>query len=96
MATSTIFISDMFIPLLTIIFSFLGAISGGYIVWKLNNNNERYKKLYGPLKFHLLMMRLMVRNRDEVFNDIKEWLNVETRISLMHIVLGICSKRIPG
>ena len=56
MSTSTVFISNIFIPLLAIVFSFLGAIGGGYIIWKLNSDNERYKKLYGPLKFNLLMM----------------------------------------
>lgn len=83
MATSTNLISNIFIPLLAMVFSFLGGLGGGYFVWKLNNNNERYQKLYGPLKFNLLMMRLMVANREKVLEDIKNLASAGSRIDLM-------------
>lgn len=66
--------------------SFLTAIFTGGITWSLatkSSDERRYEGLYGPLKFNLLMMKLLVENREDVLKDIQEWLNVETRIDLM-------------
>lgn len=93
MATSTNLISNIFIPLLVMVFSFLGGLGSGYYVWKLNNNNEKYKKLYGPLKFNLLMMRLMVANREDVLEDIKKWGSVDLRIDMMRKHMSPLTKK---
>lgn len=83
MATSTDLISNVYIPVLTVVFSFLGGLGSGVLVYWLNNKNHRYSKLYGPLKFNLLMMKLMVKNKEEILDDIKEWASVEMRIDMM-------------
>ncbi len=88
MATSTLLISNIFIPLLAALFSFLGAIAGGYLVWKLNSDNEKYQKLYGPLRFNLLMMRLMAENKEEILEDIRKWANVEMQVNLLQAHLS--------
>jgi len=93
MATSTALISSIIIPLLAALFSLIGGLGGGYVVWKLNKNDEKYQKLYGPLRFELLMMKLAVENREEVLKDIKEWLNVETQINLMQKHMSPLTKR---
>lgn len=56
-----------------------------YASYKTRKEEEkkRYEKLYGPLKFNLLMMRLIVINKKEVLDDIKKWLNVEVQINLI-------------
>lgn len=77
------YLSTVFIPVLAAIFSLVGSLGGGFIVWKLTDRSEKYKKLYGPLRFHLLMMKLIVENREEVLEDIKEWGDAQTRIRLM-------------
>lgn len=69
--------------ILTPLLSFLGALGGGYFVWFFKKEDDRYIKLYGPLKFELKMMQLTVSNRDEILEDIKEWGDVNTRIDLM-------------
>ncbi|MEK7602427.1 MAG: hypothetical protein AAB472_02990 [Patescibacteria group bacterium] len=66
--------------------SLLSALFSGVISWRLSDRTRedmRYEKLYGPLKFHLLVMKLLVENREEVSKDIEEWRNVEVRIDLM-------------
>ncbi len=69
--------------ILTPVFSFIGAICGGYLVWLLNRHSEKYQKLYGPLRFNLQMMKIITTNNEEVVADIKKWANVETQIDLM-------------
>jgi hypothetical protein len=84
MASSTELISSIYIPLLSAVFALVGGVFGGLVVWKLDDNNERYKKLYGPLKFHLLMMKLMVANKEDVYKDIKDWYSsAELRVNMM-------------
>lgn len=77
------YISSIVIPLLAAIFSLIGSLGGGFIVWKLTERGEKHKRLYGPLRFHLQMMKLLVENKEDVLEDIKEWKNVEMQISLM-------------
>jgi hypothetical protein len=63
-----------------------GIIGGGIqlIFRLLDQDQERYEVLYGPLRFHLLMMKLIIENREEVSNEIKtEINNVEMRINSM-------------
>lgn len=79
-ASTTLMISNIFVPLLTVVF---GGIGGGYIVWRLNKSDERYRKLYGPLKFNLKMMKLMVENREEVQKDIEDWFDPGMRLNSM-------------
>src|SRR3989338_11176794 len=56
----------------------------GYASYKARREDEkRYEKLYGPLKFNLLMMRLLVINKKEVLDDIKKWLSIEVQIDLI-------------
>ena len=58
-----------------------GVALGGqyYFFWK-NQNEERYRKLYGPLTYNLLMMRLITTNREELTKEILEtWVNVEMK-----------------
>jgi len=93
MATSTNLISNIFIPLLAMVFSFLGGLDGGYVVWKLNKNESRYQKLYGPLKFNLLMMKLIFENEKEVIDDIKKYFNVKNQGELMMKHLSPLAKR---
>jgi len=73
----------IFIALLTGIFALFGGAGGGFIVWRLNKNDDEHKKLYGPLKFNLLMMKILVDNREDILKDIKEWKSVEVRLDLM-------------
>jgi hypothetical protein len=76
-------VTNIIIPLVVMIFSFLGAVGGGYLVWWLTDRSEKYKKLYGPLKFNLLMMQLLTNNKEEILEDVKQWANEETQINLM-------------
>ncbi len=74
---------ELKIAIVAAIFSFLGSIGGGYLVWFLSAENERYLKLYGPLKFNLEMMKLITQNRDDVITDIKKWENPQNQIDLI-------------
>lgn len=56
---------------------------GGLYVWKLNEKSDAYKRFYGPLRFHLQMMKLLSENKEEVLHDVKEWKSVEMQISMM-------------
>lgn len=77
------YISTVLIPLLAAIFSLIGSLGGGFVVWKLTDRAEKHRRLYGPLRFHLQMMKLLVENKEEVLEDVKEWKSVEMQISLM-------------
>lgn len=61
-------------------------------MWKLNKEDEQYNKLYGPLKFKLKMMQLMMDNQKEIIEEIKQW-NVDTRITLMEKHMSPLTKR---
>jgi len=54
---------------------------------------ERYRKLYGPLKFHLLMMKHMVENKEEVLEEIKKWGSAEMQVNLMQKHLSPLTKK---
>lgn len=57
-----------------------GAIQ--YFFWLAEKNKEEYETLYGPLRFHLLMMKIITKNNNEVSMQIsKEIKNVEMRLN---------------
>ncbi len=79
---------EILVPLL----SFIGALGGGYFVWFFKREDERYIKLYGPLKFKLKMMELMMNNQKEIIEEIKEW-NINTKLDLMQKHMSPLGKR---
>ncbi len=54
-----------------------------WLLEKRRQENIGHERLYGPLRFNLLMMKLLVENRKEVLEDIKQWASAEVRIDLM-------------
>lgn len=64
----------------------VAALLSGFVAFylaKRAKENERYENLYGPLKFQLLSMKLIVENKEEVLTEIKKWASAEMRIDLM-------------
>lgn len=83
MATTTLLqlISNqnVFSPLVSGVVAALVALSGQYYFSRKNREEEKYQKLYGPLIYHLLMMRLMTGNRENLTNEIFDTLPVGSR-----------------
>jgi hypothetical protein len=86
-------LSSILIPLLAALFSLLGSLGGGFIVWLMTDRSEKYKKLYAPLRFHLMMMKLIVENREEVREDIQKWGDVATRINMIQVHMSPLTKK---
>ncbi|KKS52799.1 MAG: hypothetical protein UV19_C0016G0002 [Parcubacteria group bacterium GW2011_GWA2_42_28] len=63
---------NIFSPLVSGVIAALVALSGQYYFSWRNRAEEKYQKLYGPLIYHLLQMRLLTRNREELTDEIKD------------------------
>lgn len=64
----------------------MAALCTALVNWKLAKKQkeyERYEKLYGPLKFNLMMMKLMVENKADILEDINKWGSVDMRNDLL-------------
>jgi len=54
------------------------------IVHFLERKQERYEVLYGPLRYHLLMMKIITDNNTEIRKEINDEIkNIEVRIKSM-------------
>lgn len=87
MATSTILrevISNQsFLPaLISGVVAAIVALSGQYYFSWRSREEERYKVLYGPLIYNLLMMKILTDNRQELTDEIlKMWQDIDTKNS---------------
>jgi len=66
-----------------------------YSLYQEEQKNEagRYEKLYGPMRFNLLMMKLLVDNREEILVEIKKWGTAEMQVDLMQKHLSPLTKK---
>ncbi|HEY4473605.1 hypothetical protein A3C20_02125 [Candidatus Kaiserbacteria bacterium RIFCSPHIGHO2_02_FULL_55_25] len=76
MATTTILQlisnSNVFSPLVSGVVAATVALCGQYYFFLKNRNEERYQKLYGPLIYQLLKMRLLTSNREQLTAEIMQ------------------------
>ncbi|MEK7644125.1 MAG: hypothetical protein AAB390_02375 [Patescibacteria group bacterium] len=63
----------------------IAALCNAGVNWQLarkSKEDDRYEKLYGPLKFNLLLMKLIVDNKDDVINDIEAYASIDLRVDM--------------
>jgi len=66
---------NIFAPLVSGVVAAIVVLIGQYYFFQKNQNEEKYQKLYGPLVYHLLRMRLLTDNRKSLTEEIKETFN---------------------
>ena len=69
---------SIFSPLVSGVVAAIVALIGQYYFFRKNKDEEKYQKLYGPLIYHLLCMRLLTSNREKLTEEIKETFNDAT------------------
>lgn len=67
--------SNIFSPLVSGVVAAIVALSGQYYFFLRNRGEERYQKLYGPLTYHLLRMKLLTSNREQLTAEIMQELS---------------------
>lgn len=55
------------------------ALLGQKYFFQKNQEEERYRKFYGPLSYNLLRMKLLTENKENLIEEIKKIHNIETR-----------------
>jgi len=69
---------NVFAPLASGIVAAIVALIGQHYFFRKNKDEEKYQKLYGPLTYHLLCMRLLTNNRERLTEEIRETFNDAT------------------
>jgi len=62
---------NVFSPLVSGVVAAVVALAGQYYFFEKNLDEEKYQKLYGPLIYHLLRMRLLTSNRENLTEEIR-------------------------
>ncbi len=69
---------NIFAPLASGVVAAIVALVGQYYFFRKNRDEDRYQKLYGPLIYHLLKMKLLTSNREQLMREIKDELKDPT------------------
>lgn len=66
---------NVFAPLASGVVAAMVALIGQYYFFRKNKDEERFQKLYGPLTYHLLKMKLLTSNREQLTAEIMQQLS---------------------
>ena len=72
--------SDFYTALISGVIAAVVALIGQYYFFQKNRNEEQYRRLYGPVIYHLLMMKTLTSNREELTKEIvNTWRDIDMK-----------------